>query len=95
VPAREPRRHAVLRTLRRAAPHRLDSQVRRARGVYAEALGREDPHLADRDPDEARTLLDPVLEHMMEAVHRYEGPVHQVVGDGIMALVGAPLASWR
>ena len=48
--------------------------------------------LADRDPEEARTLLDPVLEHMMEAVHRYEGTVNQVMGDGIMALFGAPLA---
>jgi class 3 adenylate cyclase/tetratricopeptide (TPR) repeat protein len=48
--------------------------------------------LADRDPEEARTLLDPVLERMMEAVHRYEGTVNQVMGDGIMALFGAPLA---
>ena len=37
-------------------------------------------------------LLDPVLERMMEAVHRYEGTVNQVMGDGIMALFGAPLA---
>src|SRR4051794_36135313 len=29
--------------------------------------------LADRDPEEARRLLDPVLERMMHAVHRYEG----------------------
>ena len=48
--------------------------------------------LADRDPEEARGLLDPVLEKMMEAVHRYEGTVNQVMGDGIMALFGAPLA---
>ncbi|MEK7445670.1 MAG: adenylate/guanylate cyclase domain-containing protein, partial [candidate division NC10 bacterium] len=48
--------------------------------------------LADRDPEEARTLLDPVLAHMMDAVHRYEGTVNQVLGDGIMALFGAPLA---
>ena len=48
--------------------------------------------LADRDPEEARQLLDPVLERMMEAVHRYEGTVNQVMGDGIMALFGAPLA---
>ena len=48
--------------------------------------------LADRDPEEARKLLDPVLERMMEAVHRYEGTVNQVLGDGIMALFGAPLA---
>jgi class 3 adenylate cyclase/tetratricopeptide (TPR) repeat protein/ABC-type thiamine transport system ATPase subunit len=48
--------------------------------------------LADRDPEEARQLLDPVLQRMMEAVHRYEGTVNQVMGDGIMALFGAPLA---
>src|SRR5579884_1266004 len=48
--------------------------------------------LADRDPEEARAILDPVLERMMEAVHCYEGTVNQVMGDGIMALFGAPLA---
>jgi len=48
--------------------------------------------LLDRDPEEARRLLDPVLERMMEAVHRYEGTVNQVMGDGIMALFGAPVA---
>jgi class 3 adenylate cyclase/tetratricopeptide (TPR) repeat protein len=48
--------------------------------------------LADRDPEDARKILDPVLERMMEAVHRYEGTVNQVMGDGIMALFGAPIA---
>jgi class 3 adenylate cyclase len=48
--------------------------------------------LADRDPEEARKLLDPVLEPMMETVHRYEGTVNRVMGDTIMALFGAPLA---
>jgi class 3 adenylate cyclase/tetratricopeptide (TPR) repeat protein len=48
--------------------------------------------LADRDPEEARQLLDPVLERMMAAVHRYEGTANQVMGDGIMALFGAPIA---
>jgi class 3 adenylate cyclase len=48
--------------------------------------------LADRDPEEARTILDPVLTLMMDAVHHYEGTVNQVMGDGIMALFGAPLA---
>ena len=48
--------------------------------------------LADRDPEEARRILDPVLERMMEGVHRYDGTVNQVMGDGIMALFGAPLA---
>src|SRR5262249_38031182 len=48
--------------------------------------------VADRDPEEARQLLDAVLERMIAAVHRYEGTVNQVMGDGIMALFGAPIA---
>ena len=48
--------------------------------------------IAGLDPEEARKLLDPALHAMMEAVHRYEGTVNQIMGDGIMALFGAPLA---
>jgi class 3 adenylate cyclase len=48
--------------------------------------------IAGLDPEEARTLLDAALHAMMAAVHRYEGTVNQVLGDGIMALFGAPLA---
>src|SRR5262245_30852406 len=48
--------------------------------------------IAERDPEEAGPLLGPVLDLMMEAVHRYEGTVNQILGDGIMALFGAPLA---
>src|SRR6266542_2578432 len=46
--------------------------------------------IAERDPEEARKLLDPVLERLMEAVHRYEGTVNQVMGDGIMAVPAGP-----
>jgi len=48
--------------------------------------------LADRDPEDARRVLDPVLAVLMEAVHRYEGTVNQVLGDGVMAIFGAPVA---
>src|SRR5262249_7622705 len=48
--------------------------------------------LADRDPEDARSILDPVLRLMIDAVHRYEGTVNQILGDGIMALFGAPVA---
>ena len=48
--------------------------------------------LTERDPEEARALLDPVLERMIAAVHQYDGLVNQIMGDGIMALFGAPLA---
>jgi class 3 adenylate cyclase/tetratricopeptide (TPR) repeat protein len=44
------------------------------------------------DPEEVRKHFDPVLRVMMDAVHRYGGTVNQVLGDGVMALFGAPLA---
>jgi len=83
-------------------PKRLAEQILKSRG----ALEGERKHvtvlfadmrnsmelLASRDPEEGRRFLDSVLERMMEAVHRYEGTVNQVMGDGIMALFGAPLA---
>ena len=48
--------------------------------------------LTGRDPEDAHKLLDPAVERMIDAVHRYEGTVNRVMGDGIMALFGAPLA---
>jgi class 3 adenylate cyclase len=44
------------------------------------------------DPEAAQQLLDPAIHLMMDAVHRFEGTVNQVLGDGIMALFGAPIA---
>ncbi|AQV93535.1 zinc-ribbon domain-containing protein [Cupriavidus necator] len=46
----------------------------------------------DLDPEAARNLIDPVMALMMEAVHHYEGYVAKSLGDGILALFGAPIA---
>src|SRR5713101_7640834 len=48
--------------------------------------------IEDLDPEDARLIIDPALKLMMEAVHRYEGYVAQSMGDGILALFGAPIA---
>jgi class 3 adenylate cyclase/tetratricopeptide (TPR) repeat protein len=48
--------------------------------------------IKDLDPEAAQQLLDPAIHIMMNAVHRFEGTVNQVLGDGIMALFGAPIA---
>ena len=48
--------------------------------------------VANRDPEEAQRILDPVVERMIEAVHHYGGTVSRSMGDGIMALFGAPRA---
>jgi class 3 adenylate cyclase/tetratricopeptide (TPR) repeat protein len=71
--------------------HALEGERKQVTVLFADVKGSLEL-LSDRDPEEARKLLDPVLERMMEAVHRYEGTVNQVMGDGIMALFGAPLA---
>ena len=69
----------------------LEGERKQVTIVFADIKGSLEL-LADRDPEEARKLLDPVLERMMDAVHRYEGTVNQVMGDGIMAIFGAPVA---
>jgi class 3 adenylate cyclase/tetratricopeptide (TPR) repeat protein len=69
----------------------LEGERKQVTVLFADLKGSTEL-VADRDPEDARRLIDPVLERMMEAVHRYEGTVNQVLGDGIMALFGAPLA---
>jgi class 3 adenylate cyclase/predicted ATPase len=48
--------------------------------------------MRELDPEEARTIIDPVLQLMMDAVHRYGGYVVQSTGDGVFAMFGAPVA---
>ena len=74
-----------------AARAALEGERKQVTVLFADLKGSMEL-LADRDPEEARQLLDPVLERLMAAVHRYEGTVNQVLGDGIMALFGAPVA---
>jgi Adenylate and Guanylate cyclase catalytic domain/Double zinc ribbon len=69
----------------------LEGERKQVTVLFADLKGSME-FLADRDPEDARQLLDPVLECMMQAVHRYEETVNQVMGDGIMALFGAPIA---
>ena len=69
----------------------LEGERKQVTALFADLKGSMEM-LADRNPEEARKLLDPVLQHMIEAVHHYEGTVSHVMGDGIMALFGAPLA---
>jgi class 3 adenylate cyclase len=69
----------------------LEGERKQVTVLFADLKGSMES-LADQDPEDARQLLDPVLTLMMDAVHRYEGTVNQVMGDGIMALFGAPIA---
>ena len=44
------------------------------------------------DPEDLHGVMDGCFQHLIEAVHRYEGTVNQFTGDGVMALFGAPIA---
>ncbi len=74
-----------------AAKEALEGERKQCTVLFADLKGSTEL-VAERDPEEADRLLDPVIKLMMEAVHRYEGTVTRVMGDGIMALFGAPLA---
>ena len=89
TPAAQIPRHLAEKILTSKAA--LEGERKQVTVLFADMKGSTEL-LADRDPEEARALLDPVLERMMDAVHRYEGTVNQVMGDGIMALFDAPLA---
>jgi class 3 adenylate cyclase len=69
----------------------LEGERKQVTVLFADLKGSTEL-IAGLDPEAARRLLDPALHTMMEAVHRYEGTVNQVLGDGIMALFGAPIA---
>jgi class 3 adenylate cyclase/tetratricopeptide (TPR) repeat protein len=69
----------------------LEGERKQVTVLFADLKGSTEL-IAGLDPEAARRLLDPALHAMMEAVHRYEGTVNQVLGDGIMALFGAPIA---
>src|SRR5215813_1601919 len=74
-----------------ASRHMLEGERKRVTVLFADIKG-STKLLEGIDPEEAQKVIDPVLRVMMDAVHRYEGTVNQVLGDGIMALFGAPLA---
>jgi len=75
-------------------PHSADSlegERKTVTALFADIKGSTEL-MRDLDPEEARAIVDPVLQLMMAAMHRYGGYVAQSTGDGIFALFGAPMA---
>jgi class 3 adenylate cyclase len=97
APAQEPERvpraytppHLTDKIL--AAPPALAGERKQVTVLFAD-LKDSTELIRGLDPEAAQQLLDPALHRMMDAVHRFEGTVNQVLGDGIMALFGAPIA---
>jgi len=73
------------------APQAADGERKTVTALFADIKGSTEL-MRDLDPEEARAVIDPVLQLMMDAVHRYDGYVVQSAGDGIFALFGAPVA---
>jgi len=69
----------------------LEGERKTVTALFADFKGSTEL-MRDIDPEEARAILDPVLQLMMVAVHRYDGYVAQSTGDGIFAMFGAPVA---
>ena len=72
-------------------PAHLEGERKTVTALFADLKGSTEL-MRDIDPEEARAILDPVLQLMMMAVHRYDGYVAQSTGDGIFAMFGAPVA---
>ena len=102
-PEREstPRDQALLAELQRYMPKQLTDKIRasghiegerrQATVVFADLSGFTP--LAERlDPEEVTSIVNDCMKELIEAVYQYEGMVHQIIGDCVMAVFGAPIA---
>jgi class 3 adenylate cyclase len=69
----------------------LEGERKQVTVLFADLKGNTEL-IRDLDPEAGQALLDTALQHMMDAVHRFEGTVNDVAGDGLMAMFGAPIA---
>ena len=74
-----------------AASEALEGERKTVTALFADIKGSTEL-MEDLDPEEARSIVDPALKLMIDAVRRYDGYVVQSTGDGIFALFGAPVA---
>ena len=82
-------RHLAQKIL--AGREALQGERKQITVLFADVVGSTEL-IRDRDPEEAQRLLDGAVQQMMTAVHRYEGTVSRLQGDGLMAMFGAPVA---
>ena len=62
-----------------ASRHTLEGERKQVTVLFADIRG-STKLLEGLDPEEGQKIIDPVLHIMMDAVHRYEGTVNQVLG---------------
>src|SRR6266536_1736180 len=69
----------------------LEGERKQVTVLFADVVGSTEL-IQGRDAEDAQALLDGVVQVMMDAVHKYEGTVSRLMGDGLMAMFGAPVA---
>jgi class 3 adenylate cyclase/tetratricopeptide (TPR) repeat protein len=69
----------------------MEGERKQVTVLFADLTGNTEL-IRDLDPEAGQALLDTALQRMMDAVHRFEGTVNDVAGDGLMAMFGAPIA---
>jgi len=82
---------APIRIEREQARSQPDGERKTITALFADIKGSTEL-IRDLDPEEARAIIDPALQLMIEAVRKLEGYVVQSMGDGIFAVFGAPIA---
>ena len=95
-PAESPDTRKILKTPVRVSTvadggAQLEGERKTVTALFADIKGSTELE-QDLDPEEARAIIDPALEIMIDAVRRYDGYIVQSTGDGIFALFGAPVA---
>ena len=92
TPVRPPATTQVSATVSRGARAEVvEGERKTVTALFADIKGSTEL-IRELDPEEAQAIVDPVLQLMMAAVHRYDGYVAQSTGDGIFAMFGAPVA---
>ena len=73
------------------APALAKDEVKYVTVLFSDIAGSTEM-ISDRAPEEAQSRFAPALQAMSEAVRAFGGTVNQLLGDGVMALFGAPVS---
>ncbi len=100
--AAEPKSTSILPSPQEITPRHLAQKILAARNAMQRERKQVTVLFADvsgftsisekLDPEEAHQFMQRCFDRMVEPVHRYEGTITQFLGDGFMALFGAPIA---
>lgn len=100
--AAQPMRSQSLDALRRSAPEavagkilaereRMQGERKLVTALFADIVG-STSMAAGMDPEDWREIVGGAHQRIGQAIYRFEGTIAQLLGDGVLAFFGAPLA---